>query len=176
MRDRRPDLPAVRLPPHFVDPRHAEGLDKAAAPEGSEAQCTSIALALEPAELEAAAAYFRADMPGDVVAALAPVQAGTAEDSSKPAGPRQFRAEARKHALAGIGHLATILGEHDAAACHQRVGNRHAERPGDVIVAGAGEAQRLVARQRGAWRGGSSMAATALMLSSMAATSGDAMR
>src|SRR6266481_5138286 len=59
----------------------AECLEQSRSPGGGQPQGPAVALAHEPAQREAAAPDFRADEAGDVVTALAPVEAGPAEDA-----------------------------------------------------------------------------------------------
>ena len=47
--------------------------------------------------------------------------------------------------LAGAGDHAAVVGEHDVLAPGQRIGQRHAETAGDMVVAGARRAQLIVA-------------------------------
>ena len=48
-----------------------------------------------------------------------------------------------------LGHLTAIGAQCDVAALGQRIGQRHAEPPGQVVVAGARRAQRLAAAPGG---------------------------
>ena len=106
-------------------------------------QRAGIALAREPAEREAAAPDLRAHQTGDVIAALAPIEAGPAEDAfaaraaarrrsrsgsaRRRPSPRRRRRRGRCEPLATS---ASAIGDADLA--------------GQVVVAGAREAQRLV--------------------------------
>ena len=101
-------------------------------------------IALEPAELQAAAEDRRADAALDVIAALAPVEARLAEHAAAPGGRGQIGAERREKPLARGRHLAAVVAQHHMAARDQRVGDRDAHAAGQMVVAGAGEAQRLV--------------------------------
>src|SRR5262249_36132536 len=103
----------------------------------------AVALAHEPAELQAAAPDRRADEAGDVMAALAPVEAGAAEDAL--AARRQIGAEAGEEGSARRRQLAAVLAEHDMAAGGERGGYGNGDLAGEMVVAGAREAQRVVA-------------------------------
>src|SRR6266508_5902363 len=59
----------------------AEAVEQPAFPGRGQAQRAAIALPREPAELQAAAPDLRAHQTGNVIAALAPIEAGPAEDS-----------------------------------------------------------------------------------------------
>jgi hypothetical protein len=49
-----------------------------------------------------------------------------------------------KEGLTRRGNHAAILPEQDISALDEGIGQRHAEPPGKMVVAGAGETQRLV--------------------------------
>lgn len=54
-------------------------------------------------------------------------------------------AELAQQLHAGIGHQAAVLGQLDLAVGDKRVGERHAETTGEVVVAGPGRPQRRIA-------------------------------
>ena len=81
--------------------------------------------------------------------------------------------------MPAIGDGAGLVGQLEMAAFDEAVGDPHAERSGEMIVAGAGGAHRRVARAGDDRRGGvrpGMPCATAIMLSSIRATSAEARR
>src|SRR5262245_18659742 len=98
---------------------------------------------MEPPELEAAAPDLGADKACNVISALAPIEARTAEDSPASWSCDQIRPKPGQESFAGSGQLATILREDDIALGCERVRNRDAEPAGQVVVAGACVAQRV---------------------------------
>src|SRR5216683_5570161 len=70
--------PLQTLPLLEID---AESLVQSRSPGRGQSQDAAVALAVDPAQLQAAVPDRRADQTGDVVAALAPIEAGPAEDA-----------------------------------------------------------------------------------------------
>ena len=120
--------------------------DSPAMPAAVSRSDAAIALAREPAELQAAAADLRAHMPGDVIAPLAPIEAGRQKIRLLPGFGTSDSAECAQESRPGVRDFAAVLGEHDVASRGERVGDRDADPAGQMIVAGAREAQRIVAR------------------------------
>jgi len=81
---------------------------------------------------------------GEVRPPLAPIQAGPAQGALTSARVLQIDAEAVQELDAGLGQRAGLAGEHHVPARLQRVGEPDAEPAGQVVVAGARGAQRLV--------------------------------
>ena len=77
-----------------------------------------------------------------MISALAPVETGPAEDAF--AARAQVGTEFGQKARARIRHLAAVLGKDDVPIGDERVGNGDADLAGQVIVAGAREAQRVI--------------------------------
>lgn len=94
--------------------------------------------------LEAATADLGTDEARDVIAPLAPVEAGPAINPATAGLGRQRRAKARQQTRAAVGELAAVVAQNDMAAGSQRAGDGDAYRARNMVVAGAGEAQRLV--------------------------------
>ena len=76
---------------------------------------------------------------------LAPIKTRSTEDSL--AARAQVRAEGGQEACTGLRHLAPIVGKHDVPVGDERIGDGNADLAGQVIVAGAREAQRIVANR-----------------------------
>ena len=107
-----------------------------------------------------------------MIATLAPVETRLAEN---PPGPRhQIPAELTEETLARRRDLAAFIGKHDVPHGHERVGHGDTELASQMIVATKRSASSFA--DRGLRRGGTSIAATTLMLSSIVATSGEAIR
>src|SRR5262249_46758668 len=135
-------------------PRQAppERIEQARFPSRCQPQRAAVALPDEPAQIQTATPDLRAHKTGDMISALAPVETGSTEDSF--AARAQIRAERGEKARARIRHLATVLGEHDVPIGDERIGDGDADLAGQMIVAGAREAQcvvpnraRLIARR-----------------------------
>ncbi len=105
-----------------------------------------VALASDPAQLEAPAGQRGADAPCEMRPPLAPIQARPAEH---PLARVPARRRSREEPLPLLGHLAAIGAQRDVPAVAQRIGQRDAEPPGQVVVAGARGAQRLAAAPGG---------------------------
>ena len=107
-------------------------------------QRTRTALPHQPAALEADATDFGADMAGNVVAPLAPVEAGPAENPAAGSWRRERDAEFRQKALSCGSQRTAFVVEHDEFTAHERIRDRHAERAGEMVITGACKSQRLV--------------------------------
>ena len=95
-------------------------------------------------------AQRRTDRAGKMRAPLAPVETRTTQHASPPAAPRRHGidvdAELGQQLHAGLGHQAAVLRQLDLAFGHHGVRERDPETAGKVVVAGAGGAQRGIAR------------------------------
>src|SRR6516165_10964354 len=127
-----------------LDQSNTEHLGQSAPPFGSEPHRTRVAHTRKPAALEAATADLRTDEARDVIAPLAPVEARPAINPATADLGRQRRAKAGQQTRAAVGELAAVVAQNDIAAGSQRAGDGDAYRARNMIVAGAGEAQRLV--------------------------------
>src|SRR5262249_51684974 len=79
---------------------------------------------------------------GDMISALAPVETGAAEDAF--AARTQVGAEFGQKASACIRHLPPVFGEDDVSIGDERIGDGDADLAGQMIVAGAREAERVI--------------------------------
>ena len=96
----------------------------------------------DPVTREEGACDGRAERSGEMVAALAPIQAGPGEGA--PAVKRlRLDAPLGQELIAAWGDLKRLLMPYQHAAIEQRLGQRDAKRPREVIVAGASEAHRF---------------------------------
>src|SRR5689334_15148447 len=95
--------PAQQPRSRVVRPLHAEGLAEPSPPLAREPQRAGVAHPCQPDPLEAAAADLGADVAGDVIAPLAPVEAGPAIDAALIGLRRERGAEARQKPRAAIG-------------------------------------------------------------------------
>src|SRR5262245_42548203 len=77
-----------------------------------------------------------------MISALAPVETGAAEDAF--AARAQVGAESVLKASAGTRHLAPVFGEDDVSIGDERIGDGDADLAGQMIVAGAREAERVI--------------------------------
>src|SRR5262245_48056312 len=90
-------LRAAKCPrPRVIDQLHTERFGQPNPPLRREPQRAGVARAREPAALEAAAADLGADEARDVIAPLAPVEAGPAIDAAAVGLRGERRAEARQ--------------------------------------------------------------------------------
>jgi hypothetical protein len=96
-------------------------------------------------EIEAARRKSRPESACEMRPALAPIQAWPAEGSARRALFAQVDAEFQQERLALRRDHAAVFGELNMVPRRQRVGQRHAEAPGQMVVAGARIAQRLAA-------------------------------
>jgi hypothetical protein len=80
---------------------HAKNFAQAAQAGGGEADSARPSLTHEPAAFETAAVYLGADKAGNVIAPLAPIQAGSAEDPAAARRRRKPDAEAGEEAFTG---------------------------------------------------------------------------
>jgi hypothetical protein len=131
--------------------------------------------ALEPCEFQQAVENGGSDQALEVTATLGPVETRLAENS-RPRTRREVGTEHAEELFARTRELAAFIGEHDLPHRDQRVRDGDAGAASQMIVATSGKPDRLdVCRPRPMTRrnldGGDE-----LMLSSMRATSGEAMR
>ena len=84
----------VRTPWPLIREVCPEGLEQPGFPRCGQSQRTGIAVPLEPPELQTATPDFRPHKTGDVIAALAPVETGPAEDPLAPRDARMQKAAA----------------------------------------------------------------------------------
>src|SRR5262249_8740873 len=124
---------------------HAERVEQACFPRRCQPQLAAAALPDEPTQVQTATPDLLADQTGDMISALAPVETGSTEDAF--AARAQIRTERAQKARAGIRHLAAVLGEDDVSIGDERIGDGDADPAGQMIVAGACEAQRVVANR-----------------------------
>src|SRR5262245_18143495 len=121
---------------------HAERVEQACFPRRGQPQRAAVALPDEPTQVQTAMTDLRAHQTGDMISALAPVETGSTEDTLTARA--QVRAERGEKARAGMRHLAAVLGEHDVSIGDERIGDGVADLAGQMIVAGAREAKRVV--------------------------------
>src|SRR6516162_7453943 len=119
-----------------------ERLPKPLVPRLGNLHRPGVALSRDPAQLEAPARQCRADPTGEMRPPLAPIQARPAKH---PPTRRRRCAEAVEELLPLFGYLAAIRSQCDMTPLGQGISQRHAEPPGQVVVAGAGRTQRLAA-------------------------------
>ena len=105
------------------------------------------------------AAQRRTQSPCQMRAAFAPVEAGLAERAGiPPASGEAVRRQPQpvQEIQAGRRHQTDTVIQFDMTMCLQRIGQRHTQRPGHMIVASACPAHRRIARagDRAARRGG----------------------
>src|SRR4051794_910737 len=86
----------------------------------------------------------RADDAGEMRPPLGPVEAGLAEQAPAEWPLIEPKPHPAEEGLSGAGDLAGALSEREIAVRLQRVRDGDAERPGEMVVAGAGERQRRV--------------------------------
>src|SRR5262249_4943524 len=103
------------------------------------------ALLRHPAELEHAATDRGADEARDVISPLAPVEARAAEDSPPCAPGIERDPERPEEPFAVRRDGAAILIQQQMPPRRHRVSDGDAEMSGEVVVTGAGKAQRVVA-------------------------------
>src|SRR5262245_64383825 len=77
-----------------------------------------------------------------MISALTPVETGPTEDAF--AARAQIGTERGQKARASIRHLAPVLGEDDVSIGNERIGDGDADLAGQMIVAGAREAERVI--------------------------------
>src|SRR5262249_45518424 len=143
--DRTRDVDLLRALEPPTGEVHAERVEQAYFPRRGQPQRAAVALPDEPAQVQTAMPDLRAHQTGDMISALAPVETGSTEDSL--AARPQVRAERGQKSRARIRHLAAVLGEHDVPIGDERIGDGDADLTGQMIVAGAREAQRIVANR-----------------------------
>ena len=119
----------------------AEAFAEALPPCFADRQGTGVALAGDPAKLEAAARERSADPSGEVRPALAPVQAGAAEH---PPSRHRRRPEFVEKTLSLLSHFAAIGTQGDMAARGQGIGQGNAEPPGHLICDDFGMDDKLI--------------------------------
>src|SRR5216684_6755575 len=124
--------------------RKAEHLGEAAPAGRRDDERAAVAHALEPAKVEAACGERGAHRAGEMRPPLGPVEARPAEGAAALLRRGEVEAELGEEIDAALGDLAALVGEHDMAALDQGVGEADAEAAGEMIVAGAGIAQRRV--------------------------------
>src|SRR4029453_6198405 len=124
---------------------HAKRVEQACFPRRGQPQRAAVALPDEPTQVQTAMPDLRAHQTGDMISPLAPVETGPTEDAF--AARAQIRAERAQKPRAGIRHLAAVLGEDDVSIGDERIGDGDADLAGQVVVAGAREAKRVVANE-----------------------------
>src|SRR5205807_5096754 len=126
---------------------HAKNCAQAVPAGGGEADSARPSLMHEPAAFKTAAAYLGADMAGDVIAPLAPVQAGSAKDAAAAGRRHKRAAEAGEEAFTGHRQLTAFVTQYDVFLSHQRVGDGYTQPTGEMVITSAGETQRIVLRR-----------------------------
>src|SRR3954451_17830710 len=84
-----------------------------------------IAIPSKPSQLNTTTPKFRSDEACDVVSALAPIEARTAENSSVSGRHCKFCAEGREKVFTGVCHLPTILIEDNESFGNERIRDSH---------------------------------------------------
>jgi hypothetical protein len=98
----------------------------------------------EPAEIQQPLQQRGAQRAGQVRGALGPVQAPSGEGAALAAQLGHVDPEPAERRLALRGHLVVAAGGRpQRPGAQQRVGQRHPDHAGEMVVAGAGEAQHL---------------------------------
>ena len=120
-------------------------IEKAPPASRSDEERAGIALPLQPSEFETAAAYFRADVAGDMKAPLAPVETRAAKYSPGSRPRSQDRAKIHKKCGAGIRDLSSVIGQRDASTGGEGIRDRDSDTSGQMIETSACEAQCVVA-------------------------------
>src|SRR5262245_65178057 len=120
---------------------YSESVEQPRSARRGQPQRAAVTLALEPAELETAAPDFRAYKAGEVRPTLAPIKAGPAEHAL--ALRIQVGPEFGQESCARRGQLTAILAQDDVPVGDERVGDGNAHLSGQMVVAGAREAQRI---------------------------------
>src|SRR5215469_10538650 len=124
---------------------HSKRLGQASLSRRGQPQRAAVTLADEPTQTQTAPPDLRAHKTRDMISALAPVETGSAEDAF--AARAQVRAEFGQKARARIRHLAPVLGEDDVSIGDERIGDGDADLAGQVIVASAREAKRVISKR-----------------------------
>src|SRR5579872_1563541 len=78
----------------------------------------------QPPELEATRQYSATDVPGDMIPALAPIQARPAVNAPRSRLRSQSDAKALEKAMPFVRHLAAIVAEREVVRIDQGIGNR----------------------------------------------------
>lgn len=127
--------------------RQGEGCRQAALSSRRNVQSAAVRHALYPFQLEQTVKERRTELAGDMRATFAPIEAGTTQRPFRPAAQRgQIDPEPGEKALALGGDEADAVCQLQVASLAKRVGQRERQFAGKMIVAGAGGAQRFVAR------------------------------
>ena len=105
---------------------------------------------LHPALRERMGSQCRADGPGEMRAPFAPIQTGTAETALAA---RQGNAVFTEKGGAGFRYRGAVAIDPYVAFPRQRIGQRHAEASGQMVVTGAGITQRRATAPRLRWFG-----------------------
>jgi hypothetical protein len=117
-----------------VRQRDPEGVAKPGKARWGDPDGAAVLDSLDPAEAEAVPRQCRTDGARQMRPPLAPVEAGPAEPPAAAGAEIHTDSFEKSDALAG--DLAAVVVEFGMAALDQCVGERHAEPPGKMVVAG----------------------------------------